>query len=539
MAAPIQALVETEPLAERNMESRPLSFGVAWESPWSEFQTSLRSFVSGPRPLGNGEPSGNPLLRIQWVRGKLPARAFAVSCLWHVAAVGILLLPIWSMLPSTRPNLAPVRIELEWAGMPQDLPPISSPGPASKPSPPADPLKPRGADAFHPRQTILSTPVNATHPRQTLIQPNAPPTPPKIEPQMPNVVEWGEKAPQPNLQLPVSAKAAEPRVRQRNLQDIAAPDVANLEKNPGPLNIAATPVVNPQPQFAVSPMAAPIAASHATQAEAAAPEISSDPSPGDASLHRLIALSATPAPPAPEISVPQGNLSARLSISPEGAQRGGSGGSGSGSSGGGGANSPSGVSISGGSNHAGNGGTASAGNRSASKLVLKPMPSVSELAASSASVRNGPATVGKIDPSMPPEKILSGKEVFTLYINMPNLTSTTGSWLLNFSEFNELASPVMKPEGALSGPVPMRKVDPKYPPAAINAHIDGEIVLYAIIRKDGSVDSIQVVRSLDPQLDMNSMQALAQWKFQPATRKGEPVELETVVHIPFHFRSPD
>jgi protein TonB len=84
----------------------------------------------------------------------------------------------------------------------------------------------------------------------------------------------------------------------------------------------------------------------------------------------------------------------------------------------------------------------------------------------------------------------------------------------------------------------MRKVDPKYPPAAINAHIDGEIVLYAIIRKDGSVDSIQVVRSLDPQLDMNSMQALAQWKFQPATREGDPVELEAVVHIPFHFRSP-
>jgi TonB family protein len=322
------------------------------------------------------------------------------------------------------------------------------------------------------------------------------------------------------------------------LQDVAAPDVANLEKNPGPLNIAATPVVNPQPQFAVSPMAAPIAASHAAQTDAAAPEISSDPSPGDASLHRLIALSAAPAPPAPEINVPQGNLSAHLSISPDGARRGGSGGTASGGSGGGGTNSPSGVSISGGSNHAGNSGTASAGNHSASKLVLKPMPSVSELAASSASAHNGPATVGKIDPSLPPEKILSGKEVFTLHVNMPNLTSTTGSWLLNFSELDERASPAVKPEGALSGPVPMRKVDPKYPPAAINAHIDGEIVLYAIIRKDGSVDSIQVVRSLDPQLDMNSMQALAQWKFQPATREGDPVELEAVVHIPFHFRSP-
>jgi TonB family protein len=530
MAAPIRLLVQSEPpLVERSVEARPFSLGVSWGSPWSEFWTSVRAFVSGPRPSVTDDSPGSDLLRIHWVRGKLPARAFVASSLWHVAAVGILLLPIWSMLPSTRTNLAPVRIELEWAGIPPDLPPISSPGPALKATPPGDPLKPHGADAYHPRQTILSTPVHVTHPRQTLIQPDAPPTPPKIDPQMPNVVEWAAKAPQPSLHLPVSAKAAVPRIRQRPQQDVAAPDVANLEKNPGSLNIAATPVVNPQPQFAVSPMAAPIAASRATYADAAAPEIGSDPSAGDASLHRLIAFSATPAPPAPEISVPQGNLSARLSVSPDGKRPGVPGGTGSGSAGGA-ANSPLGVSVSGGNNNAGKGGTASAG-----KVVLKPMPSISDLAASS---RNSHATPGKIDPSLPPEKILSGKEVFTLYVNMPNLTSTTGSWLLNFSELDERTSPAMKPEGALSGPVPMRKVDPKYPPAAINAHIDGEIVLYAIIRKDGSVDSIQVVRSLDPQLDMNSMQALAQWKFQPAMREGEPVALETVVHIPFHFRPP-
>jgi TonB family protein len=48
------------------------------------------------------------------------------------------------------------------------------------------------------------------------------------------------------------------------------------------------------------------------------------------------------------------------------------------------------------------------------------------------------------------------------------------------------------------------------------------------------------VRSLDPQLDANSMDALARWQFTPATREGLPVELEAVVHIPFHFRvNPD
>jgi TonB family protein len=51
------------------------------------------------------------------------------------------------------------------------------------------------------------------------------------------------------------------------------------------------------------------------------------------------------------------------------------------------------------------------------------------------------------------------------------------------------------------------------------------------------VDSIQLVRGIDEQLDANAMAALSQWKFRPATRQGAPVELEAIVHIPFHYRS--
>jgi len=65
-------------------------------------------------------------------------------------------------------------------------------------------------------------------------------------------------------------------------------------------------------------------------------------------------------------------------------------------------------------------------------------------------------------------------------------------------------------------------------------HIDGEVILYAVIRSDGSVDSIQLVKGIDEQLDGNAMRALAQWKFRPAERNGEAVSLEAIVHIPFH-----
>jgi TonB family protein len=76
-------------------------------------------------------------------------------------------------------------------------------------------------------------------------------------------------------------------------------------------------------------------------------------------------------------------------------------------------------------------------------------------------------------------------------------------------------------------------VDPKYPPTLISERVEGEVVLYAVIRGDGSVDSIQLVHGIDEQLDANAMSALAQWKVRPAARQGEPVELEAIVHIPF------
>jgi TonB family protein len=141
---------------------------------------------------------------------------------------------------------------------------------------------------------------------------------------------------------------------------------------------------------------------------------------------------------------------------------------------------------------------------------------------------------------MSPQEVLGSKRVYTLHVNMPNLTSASGSWILNFAELNEEnTTGYRKPDAPdLAGPLPLKKVDPKYPPEFRTAHVEGEVVLYAIIRKDGSVDSIQLVHSVDPQLDANAMEALAQWKFTPAERHGEPVDLEAVVHIPFRSRTP-
>jgi TonB family protein len=63
--------------------------------------------------------------------------------------------------------------------------------------------------------------------------------------------------------------------------------------------------------------------------------------------------------------------------------------------------------------------------------------------------------------------------------------------------------------------------------------VQGTVTLYALIRNDGSVSDVRVLRGVDDRLDQYACSALAHWHFRPATKSGNAVELEAVVMIPF------
>jgi TonB family protein len=132
----------------------------------------------------------------------------------------------------------------------------------------------------------------------------------------------------------------------------------------------------------------------------------------------------------------------------------------------------------------------------------------------------------------PEEAVFGGKRSYSLSLNMPNLASAGGSWVIRFAELAEDPAP-----GDLSAPVAIEKVDPKYPASMMRDGVEGSVTLYAVIRSDGSVGEVKVLRSLNDQLDENARAALAQWRFRPATKNGAPVDLEAVVTIPFKARA--
>ena len=131
-----------------------------------------------------------------------------------------------------------------------------------------------------------------------------------------------------------------------------------------------------------------------------------------------------------------------------------------------------------------------------------------------------------------PDPRLEGRAVYTMAIQMPNITSYSGSWLVWFAEHESLAG---SPAGQVKAPVPVRKVDPKYVAAAVTEKVEGTVRLFAIIRKDGHVDSVAVLRHLDSRLDSTAAEALAKWEFEPAQRDGAPMDVDAVFEIPFRL----
>jgi TonB family protein len=130
-----------------------------------------------------------------------------------------------------------------------------------------------------------------------------------------------------------------------------------------------------------------------------------------------------------------------------------------------------------------------------------------------------------------PDPRFNGRQVYTVAIQMPNITSYVGSWLMWYADRNEV--PPNAPP--ISPPIPHHKVDPKYVATAIEERVEGTIRLACIVDKAGKVVDVELVRGLDDRLNESALEALAKWEFGPAMRAGIPVDVEVLVEIPFRL----
>ncbi|MEL7059314.1 MAG: energy transducer TonB, partial [Acidobacteriota bacterium] len=77
------------------------------------------------------------------------------------------------------------------------------------------------------------------------------------------------------------------------------------------------------------------------------------------------------------------------------------------------------------------------------------------------------------------------------------------------------------------------KPDPPYTESARQTRTQGVVILSAIIDGEGNVRNLEAVKGLPGGLTESALETVAQWKFEPALRAGEPVAVRYYITIGF------
>ena len=474
-------------------------------------------------------------------------RGPAVSLLWHGAVV------VWIMMP-TAPPRSPSEYKQKIAGneskivfykFRRELPKVSPPKAKNEKLPLRAEVK--------AKQAIVSSPKNAPKAERMIWTPAPEVAPAPMD--LPNVlaVKLPDPAPKPFVAPPDIVK---PQVAQVQVPDApelaaAAPVTAELKTTPLPRKAFVQPTVRPQ-RVAVPVKLAPDApAVEAAEARAAQlPSSKLPPKPftaparagGGAVAHVAPASEAPPlvanshelniaivglnpndkSVPLPAASSP-GQFSAGPVVRPKGASSEGSG---------------DGLSI---PNLYVRGPDDKTGKKTdliaqafaapTSSNTLRAAMKGGEPMTPPPHVEAAPGRGGATKVSGAPDPRFNGRDVFMMAIQMPNITSFSGSWLMWYADRTQHEVGL----APVSPPVAHRKVDPKYIASAVSERIEGRVTLGCVIDKQGHVAGVELIRGLDERLNQSAKEALAKWEFFPATRKGEPVEVDVLVEIPFHL----
>jgi len=94
---------------------------------------------------------------------------------------------------------------------------------------------------------------------------------------------------------------------------------------------------------------------------------------------------------------------------------------------------------------------------------------------------------------------------------------------------------VFKVGGGVSAPKVIYQPDPEYSEEARKAKFQGTCVLWLIVGPDGKPRDVQVRRTLGLGLDEKAMEAVRNWRFEPAYKDGKPVAAQISVEVSFRL----
>jgi len=87
----------------------------------------------------------------------------------------------------------------------------------------------------------------------------------------------------------------------------------------------------------------------------------------------------------------------------------------------------------------------------------------------------------------------------------------------------------------MTPPTVQQRVEPQYTDEARRAGLSGTVVLQAVIKSDGTVDVLRVVRGLPAGLTDSAIQAIKQWQFKPGQKDGQNADISLNIEVTFNI----
>ena len=85
-------------------------------------------------------------------------------------------------------------------------------------------------------------------------------------------------------------------------------------------------------------------------------------------------------------------------------------------------------------------------------------------------------------------------------------------------------------------PEEIDRVIPRYPSMARRAGVSGAVVVRGIVRRDGTIDNVEIIKNLEYGLGEEARRAVSRWRFRPATYRGEPIDVYYTVTVNFRLQ---
>lgn len=99
----------------------------------------------------------------------------------------------------------------------------------------------------------------------------------------------------------------------------------------------------------------------------------------------------------------------------------------------------------------------------------------------------------------------------------------------------DASDPVYELGAGITRPKLIHYVEPSFSTKGKEAFVEGTVEVSIVVNTRGIPSDLQIVKGLNAEEDRSALEALKQWRFEPATKDKKPVKVRLRVEVSFHL----